>query len=50
MNKLDEQKVGKNREQIGAKNRENVWEEVPDTFGGFCFRVFQNLENHFSES
>ena len=43
-------KVKQNREILRADNREKVWEEFPDTFGEQFVRVFQILENYFSES
>ena len=40
---IGEQKVVENREQIGAENRENMWEEFPDTFGEPLFSRFSNF-------
>ena len=32
-------------EILGAENREKMWEEFPDTFGGTLFWSFSNFEN-----
>ena len=43
--------IGKNREQIGAENREKMWEEVPDTFGEkLFFEFFKSWKMTLSKS
>ena len=37
----------KNKEILGADNREKMWEQFPDTFGEHLFQVFPILEIRF---
>ena len=43
-------KLEKNREKIGAENREKMWGEFPDTFGGKrFFEIFNFWKVDFSD-